>query len=91
MPPKVTSHPPLKVPLKTPIEYDDSAVYNNHKIQFILDYVRFINYTGSLIEICLSLGIVHDNLMEKVRFTVAKHSFYEMSTLNLLSDASDNT
>lgn len=68
-------------------EYDDYVVFNNHKIQFILDYVRFVNYTGSLVEICLSFGVVHDNLMEKMRFVVAKHSFYEMSTLHLLSDS----
>jgi len=61
-------------------------VENNNIIQFILDYVRFINYTGSLIEICMNFKAVHENILEKIRFVVSKHSFYEMSTLQLLGD-----
>ncbi len=51
--------------------------------------MRFINYLGTLLEICLSSGMIHDILIEKTRFAVAKHSFYEISTLNYLSDPSD--
>ena len=34
----------------------------------------------------MNFKAVHENILEKIRFAVSKHSFYEMSTLQLLGD-----